>query len=99
MITDHKIGKMCYPDANHGIDSPMFKQRPLEETSPYVWLDGKYVKVREGDRKILGFDIGLSEDAAFWTAFFWELVARSLSAAYSWSSVTLTRTFRRRSVR
>ncbi len=76
-----------------------FKQRPLESTYPYVWLDANYLKVRDGDRvvsmavvvatgvaqsgdrEILGFDIGLSEDVAFWTAFLRDLVARGLRGA------------------
>jgi len=73
-----------------------FKERPLEGQYPYVWLDAKYLKVREGDRvlsmalvvatgvretgdrEVLGFDLGLSEDAAFWTAFLRSLVSRGL---------------------
>lgn len=73
-----------------------FRQRPLETTYPYVWLDAKYVKVREGDRvvsmavvvatgvradgdrEVLGLDVGLSEEAAFWTTFLRSLVARGL---------------------
>lgn len=73
-----------------------FRQRRLETTYPYVWLDAKYVKVREGDRvvsmavvvatgvradgdrEVLGLDVGLSEDAAFWTTFLRSLVARGL---------------------
>ena len=73
-----------------------FKQRALESTYPDIWLDAKYLKVREGDRvvsmafvvatgvtqsgdrEILGFDIGLNEEAAFWAAFLRDLVARGL---------------------
>ena len=32
----------------------------------------------DGDREVLGCDVGLSEDAAFWTAFLRSLVARGL---------------------
>lgn len=31
-----------------------------------------------GDREVLGFDLGLSEEAVFWTAFLRDLVARGL---------------------
>jgi len=74
-----------------------FKDRPLEGDHPYVWLDAKYLKIREGDRvlsmafvvaigvtesgerTILGFDVGLSEDEAFWTEFLRGLVHRGLT--------------------
>jgi putative transposase len=73
-----------------------FRERPLEGEYPYVWLDAKYLKIREGDRvmsmafvvatgvretgerEVLGFDVGLSEDEAFWKAFLRSLVARGL---------------------
>ena len=29
-----------------------FRERPLEGTYPYVWLDAKYLKIREGDRVV-----------------------------------------------
>ncbi|POB09388.1 IS256 family transposase [Sulfobacillus sp. hq2] len=92
-ISKSQVSQLC-----QGLDERVtrFKQRPLEGTYPYVWLDAKYLKVRDGDRvvsmafvvatgvaqsgdrEILGFDIGLSEDAAFWTAFLRDLVARGL---------------------
>lgn len=61
-----------------------------------MWLDAKYLKVREGDRvlgmafvvatgvnergdrEVLGCDVGLSEDAPFWTALLRDLKARGL---------------------
>ena len=62
---------------------------------PYVWLDGLTQKVREGgrivnvcvvvatnaegQREILGMDVGASEDGAFWLAFLRSLTARGLS--------------------
>lgn len=73
-----------------------FRNRSLEGTYPYVWLDAKYLKIREGDRvvsmafvvatgvretgerEVLGFDVGLSEDEAFWKTFLRSLVARGL---------------------
>lgn len=73
-----------------------FRNRPLEGGYPYIWLDAKYPKVREGgrvvgmalvvatgvretgEREVLGVDVGLSEDAAFWTQFLRSMVARGL---------------------
>ena len=73
-----------------------FRERQLDGEYPYVWLDAKYLKVREGDRvvsmalvvaigvrstgerEILGCDIGLSEDAPFWTEFLRGLKRRGL---------------------
>ena len=64
-----------------------FRQCPLEDEYPYVWLDALYLKVRqnhrvvslaavvavavthEGTRTILGFDVGASEEEAFWLQF------------------------------
>ena len=95
-VSKSQVSALC-----QGLDERVtrFKQRPLESTYPYVWLDAKYLKVRDGDRvvsmafvvatgvaqsgdrEILGFDIGLSEDAVFWTAFLRDLVARGLRGA------------------
>ncbi|EPZ51599.1 IS256 family transposase, partial [Alicyclobacillus acidoterrestris] len=73
-----------------------FKNRPLEGTYPYLWLDATFPKVREGgrvqsmafviaigvrntgEREVLGFDIGTSEDGAFWLTFIRSLIARGL---------------------
>ena len=73
-----------------------FRQRLLDGDYPYLWLDAKYLKVREGDRvvsmalvvaigvrstgerEVLGCDIGLSEDAPFWTEFLRGLKRRGL---------------------
>ena len=73
-----------------------FRERELDGEYPYVWLDAKYLKVREGDRvvsmalvvatgvrrsgerEVLGCDIGLSEDAPFWTEFLRSLKTRGL---------------------
>lgn len=73
-----------------------FRQRPLEEEYPYVWLDALYLKVRqnhrvvslavvvavavthEGTRTVLGFDVGASEEEAFWLQFLRSLVERGL---------------------
>ncbi len=73
-----------------------FKNRPLEEEYPYIWLDATFPKVREGgrvqtmalviaigvkasgEREVLGFDLGTSEDGSFWLSFLRSLVARGL---------------------
>ncbi|UCC54294.1 MAG: IS256 family transposase [Anaerolineaceae bacterium] len=73
-----------------------FRQRPLEQEYPYLWLDALYLKVRqnhrvvsmavvvavavaqEGERAVLGFDIGASEEEAFWLEFLRSLVKRGL---------------------
>jgi putative transposase len=92
-ISKSEVARICA-----GLDERVeaFRQRPLEGRYPYLWLDAKYLKVREGDRvhgmalvvatgvretgerEVLGFDLGLSEDAAFWTSFLRSLVARGL---------------------
>jgi putative transposase len=74
-----------------------FRNRALEGSYPYVWVDATYVKARQdghvastavviavgvnaqtGEREVLGFDVGPSEDGAFWTSFLRSLVARGL---------------------
>ena len=109
-VSKSQVSALC-----QGLDERVHrsKRRPLESTYPYVWLDTKYVTVRDGDRvmsiafvvatavarsgdrEILGFDIGLSEDAVFWTAFLRDLLARDLPAVCSRSLVTPTRAFKR----
>jgi putative transposase len=73
-----------------------FRERQLEGTYPYIWLDALYLKVRQnhrivsqavviaigvketGEREILGFDIGASEEHALWLAFLRSLLERGL---------------------
>ena len=73
-----------------------FRNRPLQESYPYVWLDAMYLKVRQnhrvvslalviaigvddtGERHMLGFDLGASEDEEFWLAFLRSLINRGL---------------------
>jgi len=92
-ISKSEVSRLC-AELDEQVEA--FRNRPLEGRYPYVWLDAKYVKVREngrvvsmalvlatavngqGDREVLGFDIGHSEDGAFWTAFLRRLVARGL---------------------
>jgi transposase-like protein len=88
-----KVSRIC-----KGLDELVqdFRQRPLEEEYPYVWLDAFYLKVRQnhrvvslavviavavtnqGQRTILGFDVGGSEEEAFWLQFLRSLVKRGL---------------------
>src|SRR5690606_40917147 len=80
-ISKREVSRLCAELDEH-IEA--FRNRPLEGRYPYVWLDAKFVKVREGgrvvsmalvlatavndkgEREVLGFDVGLSEDGAFW---------------------------------
>jgi len=73
-----------------------FRDRPLEDAYPYVWLDAVYVKVRHnhrivsralviaigvrdsGEREVLGFDVGGSEEKDFWVQFLRTLTRRGL---------------------
>ena len=38
----------------------------------------------EGQREILGLDVGTSEDGAFWLAFLRSLTARGLKTGWNW---------------
>jgi len=60
----------------------------LDATYHKVRIDGRVVSqatvvaigvTREGDRQILGIDVGASEDRSFWTAFLRSLVKRGLA--------------------
>ncbi len=73
-----------------------FRNRRLEGSYPYIWLDALYPKVRQnhrivsqalvlaigvretGEREILGFSVGASEEEAFWQEFLRSLVRRGL---------------------
>jgi len=92
-ISKSQVSRLC-AELDEAVQA--FRNRPLEGCYPYVWLDAKYVKVREngrvsnmalviavgvrdtGEREVLGFDVGPSEDGAFWTDFLRQLVARGL---------------------
>ena len=66
-----------------------FLDRPLTEERTALWLDALSQKVREEGRivnvsvavasRIIGMDVGTSEDGAFWLAFLRSLSARGLS--------------------
>lgn len=73
-----------------------FRERPLEGSWPYIWLDGTYIKVREngrvismamvvavavsdqGERRVIGIDLGPAEDEQFWLGFLRSLNERGL---------------------
>lgn len=92
-IDKSKVSRIC-KELDQSVEQ--FRQRQLQESYPYVWLDALYLKVRqnhrvvslamvvavgvdeEGERHLLGFDLGGSEDEAFWLAFLRSLVTRGL---------------------
>lgn len=92
-IDKSKVSRIC-KELDRAVEQ--FRQRQLQESYPYVWLDALYLKVRqnhrivslalviaigvdeEGERHLLGFDLGGSEDEAFWLAFLRSLVKRGL---------------------
>jgi transposase-like protein len=92
-IDKSKVSRIC-KELDQAVEQ--FRQRPLQESYPYVWLDALYLKVRqnhrivnmamviavgvdeEGERHLLGFDLGGSEEEAFWLAFLRSLVKRGL---------------------
>lgn len=96
-VSKSEVSRLC-AELDEKVDA--FLNRPLESQYPYIWLDAKYIKVREddrvinmalvvavgvnevGDREVLGIDVGLGEDAAFWTEFLRALVARGLKGVH-----------------
>jgi len=94
-ISKSRVSELC-EELDEEVER--FRNRPLEGSYPYVWVDATYlkarqdgrvtstavviavgVKARSGEREVLGFDVGPSEDGAFWSAFLRSLVARGLS--------------------
>ena len=92
-IDKSKVSRIC-KELDQAVEA--FRQRQLQESYPYVWLDAVYLKVRQnhrvvslalvvavgvdeqGERHLLGFDLGGSEEQAFWLAFLRSLVKRGL---------------------
>ena len=92
-ISKSTVSRLC---SELDAEVERFRNRKLEGSYPYMWLDATYLKVREagrvqsmalvlavgvkasGERGILGFDLGPSEDGAFWLEFLRSLVARGL---------------------
>ena len=94
-IDKSKVSRIC-KELDQAVEA--FRQRKLQESYPYVWLDALYLKVRQnhrvvslalviavgvdeqGERHLLGFDLGGSEEQAFWLAFLRSLVKRGLKS-------------------
>ena len=92
-IDKSKVSRIC-KELDQAVEE--FRQRKLQESYPYVWLDALYLKVRQnhrvvslalviavgvdehGERHLLGFDLGGSEEQAFWLAFLRSLLKRGL---------------------
>ena len=92
-IDKSSVSRIC-KELDHTVEE--FRNRPLQGSYPYVWLDAMYLKVRQnhrvvslalviaigvdeaGERHMLGFDLGASEDEDFWLAFLRSLVKRGL---------------------
>jgi putative transposase len=92
-IDKSKVSRVC-----KALDQAVtaFRERPLSDAYPYIWLDALYLKVRQnhriislatvmaigvretGERTILGFALGASEEKAFWLEFLRSLVRRGL---------------------
>lgn len=88
-----KVSRIC-KELDQAVQE--FRERPLQASYPYLWLDALYVKVRQngrvvslalvialgvdedGELHLLGFDLGASEEMAFWLAFLRSLVRRGV---------------------
>lgn len=88
-IDKSSVSRIC-KELDHTVKA--FRNRPLQASYPYVWLDAVYLKVRQnhrivslalviaigvddsGERHLLGFDLGASEEEDFWLAFLRSLV-------------------------
>jgi len=94
-IDKSKVSRIC-KELDQAVEQ--FRERKLQESYPYVWLDAVYLKVRQnhrvvslalviavgvdeqGERHLLGFDLGGSEEQAFWLAFLRSLLKRGLKS-------------------
>jgi transposase-like protein len=92
-IDKSKVSRVC-KELDELVEG--FRNRPLEGSYPYLWLDALYLKVRQdhrivnqamviaigvretGERDVLGFSLGASEEYAFWMDFLRSLVRRGL---------------------
>ena len=92
-IDKSKVSRIC-KELDQVVEQ--FRNRPLQASYPYVWLDALYLKVRqnhhivslalviaigvddEGERHLLGFDLGGSVEEAFWLTFLRSLVKRGV---------------------
>jgi putative transposase len=94
-ISKSEVSRMC-TELDRGVRA--FRERRLDEHRyPYVWLDAKVEKVRQGgriepmavlvaiavneqgEREVLGLEVGHGETGALWTGFLRSLVSRGLS--------------------
>ncbi len=94
-ISKSEVSRLC-AELDRGVKA--FRERRLDEHRyPYVWLDARYEKVRDGgrivsmaflvaiavneqgEREVLGCEVGASESGVIWTSFLRALVARGLS--------------------
>lgn len=93
-ISKSEVSRLC-SELDQMVEE--FRNRRLTGRYPYLWLDAKYVKVREGnrvvnmalvvavgitengEREVLGWDVGLTEDGPYWTEFLRSLVRRGLN--------------------
>jgi putative transposase len=68
------------------IDATYVKARQDGRVASTAVVIAVGVKAQTGEREVLGFDVGPSEDGAFWTSFLRSLVARGLSGVRSVTS-------------
>jgi putative transposase len=61
------------------VDATYVKSRQDGRVASTAVVIAVGVKAQTGEREVLGFDVGPSEDGAFWTSFLRSLVARGLS--------------------
>jgi transposase-like protein len=61
------------------VDATYLKARQDGRVASTAVVVAVGVKAQTGEREVLGFDVGPSEDGAFWSAFLRSLVARGLS--------------------
>ncbi len=61
------------------VDATYVKARQDGRVASVAVVIAVGVKAQTGEREVLGFDVGPSEDGAFWTSFLRSLVARGLS--------------------
>jgi putative transposase len=61
------------------VDATYLKARQDGRVASTAVVIAVGVKAQTGEREVLGFDVGPSEDGAFWTSFLRSLVARGLS--------------------
>jgi transposase-like protein len=60
------------------VDATYLKARQDGRVASVAVVIAVGVKAQSGEREVLGFDVGPSEDGAFWSAFLRSLVARGL---------------------